>query len=171
MAAGVLLTSPFFLYEVKRLLQHVCRMRPLAAWIGTGAAGGLFLVGVGFCYTAILPTTFGFFLSYSGDNIATGISVSKYLSLTLGLAATCGAIFELPLVVVILHRLGLISIAFLTQHRRYAVLIAAVLTAVLTPTPDAFTMTMLLVPLLGLYEGSILVLRLIERQAAKSANA
>jgi sec-independent protein translocase protein TatC len=71
------------------------------------------------------------------------------------------------LVTFVLHRLDLISIAFLTQNRRYAVLLAAVATAVLTPTPDAFTMTMLLVPLLGLYEVSILVLRVVERREAE----
>jgi sec-independent protein translocase protein TatC len=167
LAAGVLLTSPLLLYEVKRFLQHVCRLPPPVAMGGMVASGGLFLLGVSFCYVAILPVTFGFLLSYGGENITSGISVSKYLSLTLGLTATCGAIFELPLVVLILHRLGLISIAFLTQHRRYAVLIATVLTAVLTPTPDAFTMTMLLVPLLGLYEGSILLLRFIEHREAQ----
>ena len=163
-AAGFLLTSPLLLYEVNRFLQAVCRMSTRAALAGTIATGGLFLLGVGFCYVAILPVTLGFLLSYSGDRIAAGISVSKYLSLTLGLAATCGAIFELPLVTLILHRLGLISIDFLTQNRRYAVLIAAIITAIVTPTPDAFTMTLLLVPLLGLYEVSILTLRVMERR-------
>jgi sec-independent protein translocase protein TatC len=169
-AAGFLLASPLLLYEVKRFLQSVCRMPPPVALGGTMATGGLFLLGVSFCYVAILPVTLGFLLSFGGDNIAAGISVSRYLSLTLGLAATCGAIFELPLVVVILHRLGLISIAFLTQNRRYAVLVGAIVTAVITPTPDAFTMTLLLVPLLGLYESSIIVLRVIERRAAAQAN-
>lgn len=162
-AMGFLITSPLLLYEVKRFLQVVCRMRPRAALVGTVATGGLFLVGVSFCYAVILPVTLRFLLSYGGDNIAPGISVTKYLSLTLGLAVTCGAIFELPLITVVLHRLDLISIAFMTQNRRYAVLLAAVATAILTPTPDAFTMTMLLVPLLGLYEVSILVLRVAER--------
>jgi sec-independent protein translocase protein TatC len=170
MAAGFLLTSPLLLYEVNRFLQRVCRMSPSVAIGATIATAGLFLLGVTFCYVAILPVTLGFLLSFGGENIAAGISVSRYLSLTLGLSATCGAIFELPLVVVILHRLGLISIAFLTQNRRYAILIAAVTTAIITPTPDAFTMTLLLVPLLGLYEGSILLLRLIERRASAQAN-
>jgi sec-independent protein translocase protein TatC len=168
-AAGFLLMSPFFLYEVKRLLQYVCQMPPRMALSGTVAVGGLFLVGAGFCYVAILPVTLGFLLSYGGENITAGISVSKYLSLTLGLSAACGAMFELPLVVLILHRLGLISIAFLTQNRRYAVLLAALATAILTPTPDAFTMSMLLGPLLALYEVSILLLRLAERRQAGQA--
>jgi sec-independent protein translocase protein TatC len=70
--------------------------------------------------------------------------------------------FELPLVLRILHRLDFISIAFLTNNRRYAILLSAIFTAILTPTPDAYTMSMLLVPLIGLYEISILVLRLAE---------
>jgi sec-independent protein translocase protein TatC len=163
-ATGFLLTSPLLLYEVKRFLQYVCRLRSRAALGGTMATGGLFLLGVVFCYVVILPVTLRFLLSYGGETITPGISVNKYLSLTLGLAAACGAMFELPLITLVLHRLGLISIAFLTQNRRYAVLLAAIATAVLTPTPDAFTMTMLLVPLLGLYEVSILVLRVAERR-------
>jgi sec-independent protein translocase protein TatC len=115
----------------------------------------------------ILPVTLNFLLSYGGDRIAPGVSVSKYLSLTLGLTFTCGVIFELPLVTTVLHRLGLVSIAFLSDNRRYAVLLSAIATAILTPTPDAYTMTMLLVPLLGLYEISILVLRLAEYRESK----
>ena len=167
MAAGFLLTSPLLLYEVKRLLQHVCRLPPPLALGGTIAAGGLFLAGVSFCYGAILPVTLGFLLSFGGENITAGISVSRYLSLTLGLSAACGAVFELPLVVLILHRLGLLSIAFLTENRRYAILFATIAAAIVTPTPDAFTMSMLLVPMLALYEISILLLRLIERREAR----
>jgi sec-independent protein translocase protein TatC len=166
-AAGFLLTSPLLLYEVRRFLQYVCGMRPAAALGGTVATGGLFLLGVAFCYVVILPVTLRFLLSYGGNTITPGISVSKYLALTLGLAAACGAMFELPLVTFVLHRLDLISIAFMTNNRRYAILLAAVATAILTPTPDAFTMTLLLVPILALYEISILVLRVAERRQVR----
>ena len=171
LATGFLLTSPLILYEVKRFLQVVCRMHSRSALGGTVATGGLFVLGVSFCYGVILPVTLGFLLSFGGDNIAPGISVTKYLSLTLGLAAACGAVFELPLVVLVLHRLDLITIAFMTQNRRYAVILAAVATAILTPTPDAFTMTMLLVPILALYEASILVLRIVERNQSHNPEA
>ena len=162
LATGIILTSPLLLYELKRFLQTVCRFPSRTAWIGTGVAAGLFGVGISFCYLVILPVTLQFLLGYGGDNIEAGISVSKYLSLTLGLAAACGVIFELPLVLRILHQLDLISIRFLTNNRRYAMLLSAVFTAILTPTPDAYTMSMLLVPLIGLYEVSIMVLRLAE---------
>ncbi len=162
LAAGIILTAPLMLYELKRFLQVVCRFPARQALIGTGVAAGLFAVGVSFCYLVILPVTLRFLLGYGGDNIASGISVSKYLSLTLGLAAACGFIFELPLVAKVLHRLDLVSIAFLANNRRYAILLSAVFTAILTPTPDAYTMSMLLVPLIGLYEVSIVVLRIAE---------
>jgi sec-independent protein translocase protein TatC len=103
-------------------------------------------------------------LSFGGDNVEAGISVSRYLSMTLGMAAACGLTFELPLVALLLHHLGLLSIAFLTTHRRYAVLLGAVFTAIITPTPDALTMSALLFPLLGLYEISIVLMRLAERR-------
>ena len=171
-ATGVLLISPLLLYDIKRLLQTVCRLPARTALAATGTTAGLFLVGVSFCYFVILPVTLNFLLSYGGDNIAPGISVSKYLSLTLGLSLACGVIFELPLVTTLLHRMGLVSIAFLAGNRRYAVLLSAVATAILTPTPDAYTMTLLLVPLLGLYEISILVLRFIEyREAQRNPDA
>ncbi len=162
LAAGLLLTSPLVLYELKRFLQTVCRFPSHVALIGTSVAAGLFGIGVSFCYLVILPVTLNFLLGYGSDTIAAGISVSKYLSLTLGLAAACGMIFELPLVAKILHRLDIVSIAFLANNRRYAVLLSAIATAILTPTPDAYTMSMLLVPLIGLYEISIIVLRITE---------
>jgi sec-independent protein translocase protein TatC len=161
-AAGFLVISPLLLYEINRFLQRVCGMRAQIASLATVISAGLFMVGVGFCYFVILPITLRFLLNYGADSIAAGISVSKYLSLTLGLSAACGVMFELPLVLLILSRLGFVSVAFLTRNRRYAVLVSALATAILTPTPDAYTMSMLLVPLLGLYEISILVVRLAE---------
>ena len=161
-AAGFLVISPLLLYEIKRFLQRVCGLNAKIAFLATAVSAGLFGVGIGFCYFVILPVTLRFLLNYGVDTIAAGISVNKYLSLTLGLSVACGVMFELPLVTVILHRLGLISVTFLTSNRRYAILVSAILTAVLTPTPDAYTMSMLLVPLIGLYEISILVVRVAE---------
>lgn len=159
-AAGFLVVSPLLLYEIKRFLQRVCGMKAKIAFLATAISAGLFAIGAGFCYFVILPVTLAFLLNYGADTIAAGISVSKYLSLALGLTAACGVMFELPLVMFILYRLGLVSVGFLTGNRRYAVLVSALATAILTPTPDAYTMSMLLVPLLGLYEISILVVRI-----------
>ncbi len=164
MTTSVCLLAPLLLYEVNRLLRAVGGLSRRVALSSTVAAGGLFALGAGFCYVVILPVTLRFLLSFGGENIEAGISVSRYLSMSLGLSAACGITFELPLVTLILHHLGLLSVAFLTEHRRYAVLLGAIFTAVITPTPDAFTMSTLLLPLLGLYEISIVLMRLAERR-------
>lgn len=164
MTTSICLVAPLLLYEVHRLLRAVCGLSPRRARASTIAAGGLFLLGASFCYAVILPVTLRFLLGFGGENVEAGISVSRYLSMSLGLSAACGLTFELPLVTLILHHLGLLSVSFLTEHRRYAVLLGAILTAIITPTPDAFTMSSLLLPMLGLYEISIVLMRLAERR-------
>ena len=164
MTTSLCLLTPMLLYEVNRLLRTVCGLSRRIARSSTMAAGGLFALGAGFCYGVVLPFTLRFLLSFGGENVDAGISVSRYLSMTLGMAAACGLTFELPLVVLILHHLGLLSVSFLTEHRRYAVLLGAIFTAIITPTPDAFTMSTLLLPLLGLYEISIVLMRIADRR-------
>lgn len=168
MTTSMCLLAPFLLYDLHRLLHRVCGLpRRVALW-STTAAGGLFLLGALFCYVLILPVTLRFLIGFGGDDIAAGIAVSRYLSMTLGLSAACGLTFELPLVTLLLHHLGLLSVTFLTAHRRYAVLLGAILTAIITPTPDAFTMSTLLLPMLALYEISIILMRLTERRRART---
>lgn len=171
LTTGGIITGPFVLYELYRLLRVVGAFSHLAALASVLSAGGLFLLGASFCYLVILPVTLRFLLSFGGDNISAGIAVSRYLSLTLGLSSTCGLIFELPLVVMLLYQLGLIRLELLTSNRRYAILIGAILTAILTPTPDAFTMSAMLLPLLALYEVSILLVRLAMRREKAHSTA
>jgi sec-independent protein translocase protein TatC len=162
MTTSLCLLAPLLLYEVNRLLRVVGGLPARVALGGTVAAGSLFALGAGFCYVVILPVTLRFLLSFGGENVEAGISVSRYLSMTLGLSAACGITFELPLVTLILHRLGFLSVTFLTEHRRYAILLGAIFTAIITPTPDAFTMSSLLLPMLALYELSIVLMRVAE---------
>lgn len=166
LATGFCLSAPYFLYTLGRMLRAM-GLSPRMTRHCTVAAGALFLIGASFCYFVVLPVTLRFLLSFGGENLDTGIAVSRYLWLTLGLSTTCGFIFELPLVVIVLHTMGLLSREVLTQNRRYAMLASAVLTAILTPTPDAFTMSALLLPLIALYEVSIILVRIAEaRQGA-----
>jgi sec-independent protein translocase protein TatC len=161
---GGIFTGPFVLYELYRFLRVTCHFPRFTALASVLSAGGLFLLGASFCYLVILPVTLRFLLSFGGENISAGIAVSRYLALMLGLSSACGVIFELPLVVMLLHTLGLLRLEFLTHNRRYAILVGAIFTAILTPTPDAFTMSAMLLPLLTLYEVSILLVRLAIRR-------
>jgi sec-independent protein translocase protein TatC len=83
------------------------------------------------------------------------IGLSKYMTFSIGLIFAFGLVFELPLVMLILGRVGLIGYPVLARNRKYALLINSILSAVLTPTPDAYTMLLMMVPIQILYELSI----------------
>jgi sec-independent protein translocase protein TatC len=95
------------------------------------------------------------------------ISVGKYVSFCWGFIFAFGLIFELPLVLALLSYLKVVNVAFLTRNRRYAILLIAILSAVLTPTPDFFNMTLMGGPLYLLFEIGIILVKVIERKKAE----
>jgi sec-independent protein translocase protein TatC len=92
------------------------------------------------------------------------ISAGKYVSFCAGFIFAFGIIFELPLILALLSYVRLVTAAFLTRNRRYAILLIAVLSAVLTPTPDFFNMTLMGGPLYLLFEVGVLLAKMIERR-------
>jgi sec-independent protein translocase protein TatC len=124
----------------------------------------LFLVGALFCYMIILPFAMNFLLTYKTENLKPMLSVGKYVDFCLKFILAFGAIFELPVVTVFLTRMGIVTPDFLAKNRKYAVLIAFVLAAVLTPTPDAFNQSLMAVPMILLYEVGIWASKLLDRK-------
>jgi sec-independent protein translocase protein TatC len=86
--------------------------------------------------------------------------VSDYLSLVMTLLLASGLMFELPLVLLVLGRFGLVNARMLARFRRYALVLNAIVSAVLTPTPDVYTMLLMMAPLAVLYELSVVLVRL-----------
>lgn len=127
----------------------------------------LFIAGAALAYYIVFPTAWRFFLSFqttSGDDglqIQLQAKVSEYLALVMKLIMAFGIAFELPVVLTLLAKVGIISSASLKRVRRYAYVGAFVVAAVLTP-PDVITQTLLAVPLIILYEISIFTARLVE---------
>jgi len=121
----------------------------------------LFLVGVGFCYFFVLPLGVKILLSYGGESLEPMISIMTYLSFVMTLLISFGITFELPLGVLFLTRIGLIKPRFLSRNRRYAILIIFIVAAILTPTVDIVNQLFLAIPLLLLYELSIIISRLV----------
>lgn len=162
LAGGIVLSSPLIFFEIlngcRRFALFVSKKRLILL---TAVATLLFLSGVVLCYVVVLPAGVGFLMGYGGPALEPMISLDRYLSLILGLLLAFGLIFELPLVMVVLGRLGVIDARTLSAHRKYAILAIAIASAILTPTPDAYNMMLMLVPLMLLYEISILAVRLL----------
>ena len=99
------------------------------------------------------------------------IGLSKYLTFAIGLIFAFGVIFELPLILLILGRVGVVSYQGLARNRRYALLLNAVVSAILTPTPDAYTMLLMMVPIQVLYEASIWLVRIFGKKKTGAEEA
>lgn len=124
----------------------------------------LFSAGAVFCFLVILPFAMTFLLGYKTANITPMLSVGSYVDFCLKFILAFGAIFELPLVIIFLTRFGLVTPGTLARHRKYAILVAFILAAVLTPTPDAFNQVLMAIPIIVLYEIGILFSRIMMRR-------
>ncbi len=124
----------------------------------------LFLIGALFCFIIILPFAMNFLLNYKTENLQPMLSVGKYVDFCLKFILAFGAIFELPVLTVFLTKMGIVTPAFLAKNRKYAVLIAFILAALLTPTPDAFNQSLMAIPIIILYEVGIWTSRILDRK-------
>ncbi len=115
-----------------------------------------FLGGAAFGYLVVFPPAFRFLVGYNNAYLTSLPAVSEYFSLATRLLLAFGAIFEMPMLMVFLAKIGLIDVSFLNRNRKYAILINFIIAAILTPTPDVVNQMMMGVPLLILYEISVL---------------
>lgn len=130
------------------------------------SATTLFYGGCFFCYFLVLPVGINFLVTYGSENLQPMIGLTKYLTFCIGLIFGFGLIFELPLVLLILGRAGVVGYRGLAKNRKYALLINSILSAVLTPTPDAYTMLLMMIPMQILYEVSIWLVRIFGKKKA-----
>lgn len=119
-----------------------------------------FLGGAAFGYFIVFPPAFKFLTGYTSSFLEPMPAVSEYFSLALRLLLAFGAIFELPVFMVFLAKMGVVDRPFLRKNRKYALLIAFVVAAILTPTPDVVNQLLMAGPLIILYEVSILAIGL-----------
>ena len=124
------------------------------------SATGMFALGALFCQYIILPFAIQFLLTYKTEHLTPMISIGQYVDFCSKFMLSFGIVFELPLVILVLSKLGIVSHQFLSRNRKYAILIAFIVAAVLTPTPDMFNQTLMALPILVLYEIGILLARI-----------
>ena len=114
------------------------------------------MVGASFCFIIVLPFALSFLLNYKiGDFLMPMLSVGQYVDFCLKFILAFGAIFELPIVLIFLTKIGLVTPETLKRNRRLAIVLAFVAGAILTPTPDPFNQTLMAIPIIMLYEVGI----------------
>jgi sec-independent protein translocase protein TatC len=129
----------------------------------------LFYIGVLFAYFVIFPVMFGFFATSAPDNVQVMTDINSYLDFVLVLFIAFGVAFEVPVVTVLLVMIGIVGIDTLTRNRQYIFLGCFVVGMLLTP-PDVFSQTLLAIPMYLLYEGGIVMARLMARPARTAAD-
>ena len=160
--SALLLTVPVILYQTWMFVAPaVGEVGRVFTYIMVTLSSLLFLGGVAFGYYVLLPVGLPFLLEYGGDRYEALLTADRYLPfVTRSLLAT-GIVFELPAATYVGAKLGLVTAPVLKRYRKHALIVNAVLAAVLTPSPDPFTMLLLAMPLAAMYELSIVIARFV----------
>lgn len=118
----------------------------------------LFFSGIYFCFSFVLPTTLKYLMSFGNEHMKPMLSVGKYFSFVIMLTVIIGLVFELPMAMLALAKFGLINYKKLAKKRKYALFMIVVVTAIITPTPDAVTLLAVSIPLVLLFEISLVIM-------------
>ena len=167
---GIVLASPVVLYQLwlfvaPALYKH--ERKAVAGFIIPTVL--LFLTGIAFGYFITLPYVLRFLVGFQGNvgPIKPMITVNEYFDLVLLILLSLGLVFELPILIFFLTLFGIVTPQFLWKNSRYAILIIAVVAAIVTPTPDATTMLVFMMPMIGLYFVGIAVSAVAVRKRRK----
>jgi sec-independent protein translocase protein TatC len=159
---GIALALPYLIYHLVMFISPALRKNEKKyVYLSLPMVAILFVAGVCFAYFIFLPPALKFLLTFGGDIAVPMITIDNYISLVTRLLLAVGLIFEIPLVITLLARLGVVSPQKLTRGRKWALLFAFVAAAIITPTIDPVNQTLLALPIIALYEISILLSRLV----------
>ena len=172
LVGAVVVCFPVLAYQVYAFCSPGLSGKERGYISGALIAGGLcFLVGVAFAYFISLPFMLRFLIQFTGEvDVAASISIQQYVSFLLTVFVIFGLVFELPVVSVLLTGLGLVKAEWLVKGRKVMIVIIFVLAAIITP-PDIVSQIMVAVPMLGLYEISIALGRVVGRARKGAAEA
>lgn len=164
--AGLLVASPYVLYELFRFVSPGLydNERRYAVWI-VGAAYLMFIIGTLTNYFVVFPFTVHFLGTYQvSPDVANMLTLQSYVDTLLGMSLVMGVVFELPVVCALMGRIGLINGKMMAAYRRHALVAILIVAAIITPTTDAFTLFVVSLPIYLLYELSILIVGIINKQ-------
>lgn len=169
-AGGLVLTVPFLLTQIVRFFAPMMSRRDRRVAVSLiPLAVLLFGLGGAFGYLVLLPFALNFLLGFGGPELEPMLSLASFISFTLWLVLPLGFIFQLPIVITFFARLGILDPRAIARRRKYAILVIFVVSALLTPA-DVFSQFLMAVPLLMLFELSLLVARIAVRRRARDAS-
>jgi sec-independent protein translocase protein TatC len=171
MWAGIFLSSPFIFYQLWKFIAPGLYKRERRYTVAFAAFSAVFFVcGALFCYYFVLENLYGFLLSYAKADLKPMIAMRDYLDLSRDMMLAFGAVFELPLLIYFLALVGLVTHRGLWKFNRWFIVLAFIIGAILTPSPDVVSQIMMATPMIILYNFSILLAwRVTKRREAKDA--
>jgi len=167
-AAAIFVMAPVIIYQIWSIIvPSLNKNNRMFSRITIIAAVFLFYSGVAFVFFLLLPAAIKVMLSFVGKDMLSTIGADNYLSFILFFSLSMGVLFEVPVIVLVLTRMGIVSPAMLSGKRKYAIVIIWIIAAIITPQPDPFSQAMVGVPLMIIYEISIIISRLVVRSNLK----
>lgn len=162
---GIICVSPYILYSIFAFVspalyeneRKYARLLVVAGYI-------MFMIGVALCYFLIFPLTIRFLGNYQvSDDVANIITLSSYIDTLTMLTLMLGIVFELPILCMLLGKMGILTADFMKEYRRHAIVIILIVAAIITPTTDMMTLMLVTLPIYLLYEISILAVKMINK--------
>ncbi len=169
--AGLIVSMPVLLYQLWRFVAPglMPKERQYIWWI-VFFTSFCFMAGIVFGSFVLVPTALTFFAGFGTENITLNIAADRYISFLMSLVVGAGLVFELPMISYFLTKLGFLTPAFMRHYRRHAIVVILIIAAIVTPTPDIVTQSLLAAPMFVLYEISIIVSKFAQKKETDTAS-
>ena len=168
---GVFFAWPVIVYLAWSKLKRTLGIKPVYGYLFIFFAIVLFYGGSFFCYRFVLPSGIAFLLGYEGGAIRAMISVERFVLFCAAMIFAFSVTFEIPIIMMVLGKTGIVKSRTLSKTRRYAILAVTIAAALITPTPDIYNMALLAVPMYVLYETGIMLMKIIEKKGVAEKKA
>jgi sec-independent protein translocase protein TatC len=159
--SGIALAMPVILYEIYAYVDPALRPKERKFILLMGPfVLALFVGGMAFCYFVLLPQAIGFLFTFGSDVFEAAPRASEYISFVTTFILGIGLVAEMPVVIFVLTRIGIVSRSWLAKRRGYVLILCFIIGAIITPTPDPFNQTLVSVPIYLLFELGLLLSRI-----------
>ncbi|MCK7524485.1 MAG: twin-arginine translocase subunit TatC [Ignavibacteriales bacterium] len=163
---GMIISIPNIFYQFWQFISPALRKKKKDIFFGLSYFSSIcFLGGIAFAYFAMLPLTLKFAAQFGSESIKNEFAIDEYMSIIISVMLAAGLVFELPMISFFLSKLGILKPSFMRKYRRHSIVIIMILAAFLTPGADPVSQLVLAVPLVVLYEISILISKISQKKS------